>query len=541
MSAVDINSDVFGGTPQGRIWNQPEIITTTKADLPIENIEVEDQHYAMAWTKTQCTQDEHNGIFEVLAMTFGIAIFVTNFVVVAAIKKGGRKLHKATFYCICNLAVADMLAGLLLLWVFGLQRVALPFRTAQSELVQKSVWTLTVWSSLMSQVVIAVDRYSHVTRGAKGDASFPRGDRWGNKRRKRMIIAGIIITWLFPAVTYVIPVMTTWNCTGKCSCYFRGNNTDVIYMTCLPLSECSQVNPPFTKANMLFMSLVLLLLPFIPVILYIKIFIFVRKSSKNLYPSSKSKNGQIVVSGSYTDNGWHTKRGTEDSHAHYSKEESSGSKTEAFLSQDFEHAINSENPTNGHTIVDGNPKKFWQRGILNGKNSYKPHKNGNGVQDQLCEPMASNEQAKKKTQKSRNTSSNNALRKRSQRRDMRLLRTLVIILALFVVSTVPLGILFLVSVTETDKRYVKAAKYLLTLSLLNSLVNPWVYFWRFREMRDAIKRLFCSPCSNPDRAGRRRDREIYGCCPLPAPRKLSMFSSNHSTKKGTSSSSSSAF
>nr|XP_039250718.1 uncharacterized protein LOC120328331 [Styela clava] len=536
MSAVDINSDVLGRTPQPRIWIGPETFTED-----IQEGEKIEEHYAMSWTKTVCIQDEHMGIFEALAITFGVAIFITNFVVVAAIKRGGRKLHKATFYCICNLAVADMLAGLLLLWVFGLQRAVLPFRTAQSELVQKSVWTLTVWSSLMSQVVIAVDRYRQVTRGAKGDASYPRGDRWGNKQRKRMIIAGIIITWLFPTVSYVIPVMTTWNCSGNCSCYFKNNNTDVIYMTCLPLTECSQVNPPFTKANMLFMSLVLLLLPFIPVILYIKIFIFVRKSSKNLYPSTKSKNGHIVVSGSYTDNGWLTKRGTEDSHAHYSKEESSGSKTEAFLSQDFDHALNNERTTNGHSIVQGNSKKFWRRGLLNGKNTFKPQQNGGNVQDPSCDEITSKELTTKKSSKNKSASSNNAQRKRSQRRDMRLLRTLVIILALFVISTVPLGILFLVSVTETDKRYVKAAKYLLTLSLLNSLINPWVYFWRFREMRDAIKRLFCSPCTKRNRAGRRRDDETCGCCNLPGTRKMSIFSSNHSTKKGTSSSSSSAF
>lgn len=62
--------------------------------------------------------------FQVAAMIFGIAIFFTNLIVVAAIHRGGRKLHKATFYCICNLALADMLAGLLLLWIFGLQRVS---------------------------------------------------------------------------------------------------------------------------------------------------------------------------------------------------------------------------------------------------------------------------------------------------------------------------------------------------------------------------------------------------------------------------------
>ena len=77
-----------------------------------------------------------------------------------------------------------------------------------------------------------------------------------------------------------------------------------------------------------------------------------------------------------------------------------------------------------------------------------------------------------------------------RRREMRLLRTLVIILVILVVSTVPLGILFIISFAETDKRYVLAAKILLTTSLVNSMVNPWVYFWRFVEMRTALKKMF---------------------------------------------------
>lgn len=59
-----------------------------------------------------------------MALTFGLAIFATNLIVVIAIKKGGKKLRKARFYCIANLAFADMLAGLFLLWNFGLQRVS---------------------------------------------------------------------------------------------------------------------------------------------------------------------------------------------------------------------------------------------------------------------------------------------------------------------------------------------------------------------------------------------------------------------------------
>ena len=81
-----------------------------------------------------------------------------------------------------------------------------------------------------------------------------------------------------------------------------------------------------------------------------------------------------------------------------------------------------------------------------------------------------------------------------QQRELRLLRTLIIILGILIISTVPLGVLFVISFFETDKRFVGAAKVLLTVSLLNSLVNPWVYFWRFMEMRTALRKMFCGSC-----------------------------------------------
>ena len=78
----------------------------------------------------ECKQDT-TGItsFEILATTFGAAICITNILVIIAIASGDKKMQKGTFYCIGNLAVADMLAGCFLLWVFGLQKVRSCFDT----------------------------------------------------------------------------------------------------------------------------------------------------------------------------------------------------------------------------------------------------------------------------------------------------------------------------------------------------------------------------------------------------------------------------
>ena len=76
-------------------------------------------------------------------------------------------------------------------------------------------------------------------------------------------------------------------------------------------------------------------------------------------------------------------------------------------------------------------------------------------------------------------------------RDIALFKTLVIILACYIFSTVPLGLLFLVSYGEIDKRYVVPAKNLLIISLINSLLNPIIYMLRFEEMKKDLKKLFC--------------------------------------------------
>ena len=78
-----------------------------------------------------------------------------------------------------------------------------------------------------------------------------------------------------------------------------------------------------------------------------------------------------------------------------------------------------------------------------------------------------------------------------EKRDIAVFKTLVMILACYVISTVPLGILFLVSFGETDKRYVVPAKGLLILSLINSLLNPIIYMMRFKDMKKNFKRMFC--------------------------------------------------
>ena len=122
---------------------------------------------------------------------------------------------------------------------------------------------------------------------------------------------GIAITWLMPILMFVVPVVTKWNCLSECICQKPVNSTsDVYYMICKPLGECSQViatvmamariflnktlfllflqfNPPFTKSSMLYLGFVLLLMPVIPCVLYAKIYSLCRESTLKLRTNHK--------------------------------------------------------------------------------------------------------------------------------------------------------------------------------------------------------------------------------------------------------------
>ena len=70
-----------------------------------------------------CEQDKGaaSGI-ELAAIILGLFIVFMNFLAIVLIIRY-RDLHRAIYFCICNLAVADLLAGFLLFWIFFLQKV----------------------------------------------------------------------------------------------------------------------------------------------------------------------------------------------------------------------------------------------------------------------------------------------------------------------------------------------------------------------------------------------------------------------------------
>lgn len=187
---------------------------------------------------------------------------------------------------------------------------------------------------------------------------------------------------------------------------------------------------------------------------------------------------------------------TEDASNNYSRDDSCGGRSTPFLTPDQSNsAIN-------------------QAGLADTKNGYINGKSWRGCGQQSIVVLSSSIQRRSRGEKQK---TGQGFRQRNNSRDMRLLHTMIIILSLFVITTVPLGVILILSFTETNKRYLGPTKYFLMFSLLNSLINPWVYFWRFSEMRTALSRSLCCRESRKElnRGGQQGKRNQENSCCIP--------------------------
>ncbi|XP_017285922.1 sphingosine 1-phosphate receptor 5b [Kryptolebias marmoratus] len=93
----------------------------------------------------------------------------------------------------------------------------------------------------------------------------------------------------------------------------------------------------------------------------------------------------------------------------------------------------------------------------------------------------------------------NTMRKSSVRKSQKyiaLLKTVTIVLGVFIVCWLPLFILLLIDFfCQTGQcKLLKKSSYFLGVAMINSLINPIIYTLTSKDMRRAILRLLCRPC-----------------------------------------------
>uniref|UniRef100_A0A1A7W8H7 Sphingosine-1-phosphate receptor 5a n=2 Tax=Iconisemion striatum TaxID=60296 RepID=A0A1A7W8H7_9TELE len=85
---------------------------------------------------------------------------------------------------------------------------------------------------------------------------------------------------------------------------------------------------------------------------------------------------------------------------------------------------------------------------------------------------------------------------RKSQKYIALLKTVTVVLGVFIVCWLPLFILFLIDYFCPARgcKVLKKSEYFLATAIINSLLNPIIYTLTSRDMRKAILRLLCRPC-----------------------------------------------
>ncbi|XP_067845903.1 lysophosphatidic acid receptor 3 [Heptranchias perlo] len=189
-----------------------------------------------------------------IAFVFGslccLFIFLSNALVIIAVVRN-RRFHFPFYYLLANLAAADFFAGIA--YVF------LMFHTGQTSrtltvyryFLRQGLLDTSFSASVDSLLVIAVERYCSVMKMQLHSNL--------SKRRVSCLILGI---WVAAIVMGALPNMG-WNCICN-------------------ISTCSVLAPTYSRSFLVFWALFYLFAFFIIIAIYLRIYIYVKKKTRNL-------------------------------------------------------------------------------------------------------------------------------------------------------------------------------------------------------------------------------------------------------------------
>ncbi|XP_059415506.1 sphingosine 1-phosphate receptor 2-like [Carassius carassius] len=176
-------------------------------------------------------------------------IIVQNLIVLMAIRKN-KKFHMPMYYLLGNLTLSDLLAGFAYMLNIMLSGPNTPNLTPLQWFVREGGVFITLSASIVSLLAIAIERY-FTMRNTK---PYPRA------KRNRMF-ALIAASWALSLLLGALPIMG-WNCLHN-------------------LEWCSTVLPLYAKSYIFFCVFVFLSILLAIVLLYGRIFHFVKSNTQN--------------------------------------------------------------------------------------------------------------------------------------------------------------------------------------------------------------------------------------------------------------------
>jgi len=250
---------------------------------------------------------------------------------------------------------------------------------------------------------------------------------------KKRLIFIIALMWILPITCFIIAPAAGWSCVNECDC--RIHNIYPMDIYCFDV-KCSQIFPPLTKLLLLITCVTCLSLLTITIILYIVMFYKAHnKLNEFRHIRSSFKNKNLSIKAKLSSNG-----------------ETSSEKASCQSVNQQQNPSDRKNET---------LKKEKEEGVTS-----------------PCIKRKTVEVTKKPQKKT------------NQRREIQLMKSMFIIISVFAVTSVPCILFLLYSYFDNDRLKKEAGNILLQITTINSLLNPFLYFWRIPSMRKNLFRIF---------------------------------------------------
>ncbi|XP_010134655.1 PREDICTED: lysophosphatidic acid receptor 3 [Buceros rhinoceros silvestris] len=200
------------------------------------------------------TVDEWTGPTLIVVLCFGtffcLFIFISNSLVIAAVVKN-KRFHFPFYYLLANLAAADFFAGIAYVFLMFNTGPVSKTLTVNRWFLRQGLLDTSMTASLVNLLVIAVERHM----------SIMRMKIHSNLTKKRVTFL-IISVWAIAIFMGAVPTLG-WNCICD-------------------ITVCSSLAPIYSRSYLVFWSVLNLVVFFIMVVVYIRIYMYVQRKTNVL-------------------------------------------------------------------------------------------------------------------------------------------------------------------------------------------------------------------------------------------------------------------
>ncbi|XP_074858950.1 lysophosphatidic acid receptor 3 [Carettochelys insculpta] len=202
------------------------------------------------------TADEWSGTNLVIVLCFGtffcLFIFISNSLVIAAVVKN-KRFHFPFYYLLANLAAADFFAGIAYVYLMFNTGPVSKTLTVNRWFLRQGLLDTSLTASLANLFVIAVERHMSVVRM-----------RVHSNLTKKRVTFLILLIWAIAIFMGAVPTLG-WNC--LCN-----------------ISTCSSLAPIYSRSYLIFWTVSNLVVFFIMVVVYLRIYMYVQRKTNVLSP-----------------------------------------------------------------------------------------------------------------------------------------------------------------------------------------------------------------------------------------------------------------